>query len=222
MIICFLSSYKALNVWKNSSCTRSFPAMNWISSINKTSIVLYLFLNTSFLLSFIAFIIWLVNFSEVTYRIFADLLFCKILFTIACIKWVLPKPTPPYKNNGLYDSPGLSATAIAAACAKRLLLPTTNVSKVYFGLRVLFEVSISVSCGSELFEAITPPLSPSCLSSSANTEIVQSLFVIYLKVLRIKSAYRVSNISLAYLELAFRTIVVSVISVISTGPNQVS
>ena len=38
-----------------------------------------------------------------------------------------------------------TATAIAAACAKRLLFPTTNVSKVYFGLRVLFEVSISGS-----------------------------------------------------------------------------
>ena len=34
----------------------------------------------------IAFIIWFVNFSDVTYKIFADLLFCKILFPIACIR----------------------------------------------------------------------------------------------------------------------------------------
>src|SRR6478609_1249202 len=37
--------------------------------------------------------------------------------------------------SGLYDLPGFSATAIAAACAKRFELPMTNVSKEYFGLR---------------------------------------------------------------------------------------
>ena len=35
--------------------------------------------------------------------------------------------------SGLYDLPGLSATAMAAACANRLELPMTKVSKVYFG-----------------------------------------------------------------------------------------
>jgi hypothetical protein len=37
-------------------------------------------------------------------------------------------------NNGLYALAGASATAIAAAWAKRLLDPATKVSKVYFGL----------------------------------------------------------------------------------------
>ena len=36
--------------------------------------------------------------------------------------------------SGLYDLPGLSATAIAAAWANRLELPMTKVSKVYLGL----------------------------------------------------------------------------------------
>ena len=36
--------------------------------------------------------------------------------------------------SGLYDLPGLSATAIAAAWANRLEAPMTKVSKVYFGL----------------------------------------------------------------------------------------
>ena len=75
------------------------------------------------------------NFSELTYKTFAFLLFFNISFPIACIKWVLPSPTPPYKNKGLYEVAGASATAKAAACAKELLLPTTKLLKVYFGFR---------------------------------------------------------------------------------------
>jgi len=100
-IICFLSSYKVLKVWKNSSWILSLPAINWTSSTNKTSTFLYLFLNISFLLSFIALISWLVNFSEVTYKTLVLMLSSNILLPIACIKWVFPRPTPPYKNNGL-------------------------------------------------------------------------------------------------------------------------
>src|SRR5215831_14998099 len=37
-------------------------------------------------------------------------------------------------NSGLYAFAGASATATAAACAKRLLDPMTNVSNVYLGL----------------------------------------------------------------------------------------
>ena len=33
-------SNNALNVWKNSSCKASFPFINWISSINNTSVFL--------------------------------------------------------------------------------------------------------------------------------------------------------------------------------------
>src|SRR5947209_428232 len=37
-------------------------------------------------------------------------------------------------NSGLYALAGASATATAAACAKRLLEPMTKVSKTYFSL----------------------------------------------------------------------------------------
>ena len=49
---------------------------------------------------------------------------------IACIRWVLPKPTPPYKNNGLKLTASPSPTRRAAACANSFGLPTTNVSKL--------------------------------------------------------------------------------------------
>jgi len=39
--ICFWASWSALKMWKNSSCVRSFPAMNWMSSISSTSIERY-------------------------------------------------------------------------------------------------------------------------------------------------------------------------------------
>ena len=42
----------------------------------------------------------------------------------------------PYKNSGLYTSPGDSATASEAACAKLLFPPTTKVSKVYLGFKL--------------------------------------------------------------------------------------
>ena len=58
---------------------------------------------------------------------------------IACIKCVLPKPTPPWRNNGLYEVAGASATARAAAWANLLYPPTTKVSNVYFGFRVGLE-----------------------------------------------------------------------------------
>src|SRR3954468_8145157 len=38
-------------------------------------------------------------------------------------------------NSGLYARAGASATATAAACANRLLLPMTKLSKTYFGFR---------------------------------------------------------------------------------------
>ena len=87
-------------------------------------------------MSLIAFISWFVNFSDVTYRTLEAVLSSTILFPIACIKWVFPKPTPPYRNKGLYDFPGSFPTANAAACANLLLFPTTKVSKVYFGFNV--------------------------------------------------------------------------------------
>ena len=135
MIICLFASCNALNVWKNSSCVPSFPAINWISSINKTSTFLYLFLNSSFLSFFIEFISSFVNFSEETYTTFGSSCWHIIWCPIACIKCVLPRPTPPYKNKGLYALAGDSATATHAACANLLLLPITKVSKVYLGFK---------------------------------------------------------------------------------------
>src|SRR6266850_2473046 len=38
-MICFRDSCRSLNVWKNSSCVRSLPEMNWMSSMRRRSIV---------------------------------------------------------------------------------------------------------------------------------------------------------------------------------------
>src|SRR5512139_3761057 len=54
-------------------------------------------------------------------------------FPTAWIRWVLPRPTPPYRNSGLYEPPGFSATCIAAARASWFALPVTKVSNVRFG-----------------------------------------------------------------------------------------
>jgi len=43
-------------------------------------------------------------------------------------------------NNGLYARAGASATATAAACAKRFDAPMTKVSNVYFSLSFVFDV----------------------------------------------------------------------------------
>src|SRR5256886_16160291 len=53
---------------------------------------------------------------------------------MACIKWVLPRPTPPYTKRGLYVRAGACATARLAACAISLFGPTTNDSNVFRGL----------------------------------------------------------------------------------------
>ena len=49
-------------------------------------------------------------------------------------RWVLPTPGGPHRNSGLYAWAGISATASAAACARRLQSPMTNWSKVSLGL----------------------------------------------------------------------------------------
>src|SRR5438093_100893 len=53
---------------------------------------------------------------------------------MACIKWVLPRPTPPYTKRGLYVRAGACATARLAACAISLFGPTTKDSHVFRGL----------------------------------------------------------------------------------------
>ena len=61
-----------------------------------------------------------------------------IRFPTACIKWVLPKPTPPDMNKGLYAFPGLLDTCKAAALASWFDLPSTKESKLSSALRPEF------------------------------------------------------------------------------------
>ena len=77
----------------------------------------------------------LVNSSEETYKTPNPA--CLQAFPIAWSKCVFPKPTPPYRNRGLYAAAGFSATAKEAASASRLFAPTTKLSKVYRGLRFM-------------------------------------------------------------------------------------
>ena len=60
-MICCLPSNSALKVWKNSSCVRSLPAKNWMSSISSASTCWNCRLNASIALSCSAFIIALKN-----------------------------------------------------------------------------------------------------------------------------------------------------------------
>jgi hypothetical protein len=45
------------------------------------------------------------------------------------MRCVLPSPDPLYMKSGLYTAPGASATARAAATARRFAEPTTKLSK---------------------------------------------------------------------------------------------
>src|SRR5438270_9194327 len=51
----------------------------------------------------------------------------------ACTRCVLPSPTPPYRNSGLYALPGAFATAVQAATATWFDGPTTTESNAYIG-----------------------------------------------------------------------------------------
>ena len=166
MIICFFDSYNVLKVWKNSSCVLSLPMMNWISSMRRTSLFLYFSLNSVVVMLFllrIASISSLVKVSEVTYSILDFALFFNMKWAMACIRWVLPSPTPPYIKRGLYISPGDSATARAAAWARLLFPPTTKVSKVYLG----FKLALCMTSG--LTDALLFLISWGAAGSSAST-----------------------------------------------------
>ncbi len=54
----------------------------------------------------------------------------RIRWPIACMRCVLPNPTPPWMKRGLYTFAGESLTAKAAAWAKRFDGPTMNSEKV--------------------------------------------------------------------------------------------
>ena len=66
MTICLEESYKSLNVWKNSSCVRSLPAMNWMSSIRSRSRLRYRLRNSTVASNRMALMRSLVNFSDDT------------------------------------------------------------------------------------------------------------------------------------------------------------
>ena len=168
IMICLPAVCRWLKVWKNSSWVLSFPIRNWISSIRSTSVLRYFSRKSDIEDSRPFFNAWIssfVNVSLVTYTTFFLGLKSRIKCAIECIRCVLPSPTPPYKKRGLYTSPGDSATARDAACAKLLLLPTINVSNVYLGLRPAFSAAVFVFLLSVLAEDIF--LSSSIRSSSS-------------------------------------------------------
>src|SRR5690349_22042824 len=55
---------------------------------------------------------------------------------MAWMRWVLPRPTPPYTKSGLYEV-GWSATCRPAARASWLAFPDTNEPKLNDGLRLV-------------------------------------------------------------------------------------
>ena len=72
-----------------------------------------------------------VNFSEEIYNTVLSGYLSLISTPIACAKWVLPRPTPPYINKGLKEvPPGLFATAIPADRANLLESPSTKFLKL--------------------------------------------------------------------------------------------
>jgi hypothetical protein len=66
---------------------------------------------------------------------------------MACIRWVLPKPTPPYKNSGLKVTGPASATRRAAAWASSFGLPTTKLSNVRKAASALMRATGATFCG---------------------------------------------------------------------------
>ena len=128
MIICLFWSTKALNVWKNSSWVLSFPPMNCTSSTIKTSTERNSSLKSIILRSRKACTKRYMNCSAERYITLMSGRFDCSSQAIECIKWVFPRPTPPYKNRGLKVTGPASATRFAAAWANSLGLPTTKFS----------------------------------------------------------------------------------------------
>ena len=91
----------ALKVWKNSSWVRSRSAMNWMSSMSSTSMRRYRPRKSSIFCSRIELMKSFVNFSLVAYRIRLRGNLADTALPMACIRCVLPRPTPPYRKSGL-------------------------------------------------------------------------------------------------------------------------
>jgi len=107
------------------------PAKNWMSSISSASTCWNWRLNASMVLSCSAFIIALKNCSLRRYITRMPGALRRISLPAANIRWVLPRPVPPYSSSGLWArSPGFCAACHAAARPSWLLRPSTKLSKV--------------------------------------------------------------------------------------------
>ena len=100
-MICCLPSNSVLKVWKNSSWVVFLPAKNWMSSISSASTCWNWRLNWSIDFSCSDFIIALKNCSERRYSTRMPGLLARIRLPAAYIRWVLPRPVPPYSSSGL-------------------------------------------------------------------------------------------------------------------------
>ncbi len=107
--------------------------MNWTSSIISTSTERNWSLNATVSLNRKARMNWYMNFSADMYSTRRCGCFSRRFQAMACIRWVLPRPTPPYRNSGLNGTVSLSATRRAAAKASSLGLPTTKFAKLNRG-----------------------------------------------------------------------------------------
>ena len=88
-------------VWKNSSCVESLPAMNWTSSISSRSALRSRCLKPIVSFSFSARMNSTMNFSADIETTRAPRLCARKVWPIACSRWVLPRPVPPWMNSGL-------------------------------------------------------------------------------------------------------------------------
>ena len=79
-------------VWKNSSCVKSLPAMNWTSSISSRSAFRSRCLNPIVSFSFSARMNSTMNFSADIDTTRAPRLRARKAWPIACSRWVLPRP----------------------------------------------------------------------------------------------------------------------------------
>ena len=85
-------------VWKNSSCVESLPAMNWTSSISSRSALRSRCLKPIVSFSFSARMNSTMNFSADIDTTRAPRLRARKAWPMACSKWVLPRPVPPWMN----------------------------------------------------------------------------------------------------------------------------
>ncbi len=140
MMICFFAHAGALNVWKNSSCVLSFPMINWISSISRTSILRYFSRNfviavlLPFRIASISSFVKVHSLHKVLWSVdyFPDKV-CDRVHQMG-----FPKSNTSVEEERVVDFARRFGNCKDAACANLLLLPTTKFSKVYSGFKFAF------------------------------------------------------------------------------------